>query len=381
LPPASGWFCETRRYGDGENCECGCGAVDMDCEDETLESCDVCDAFNACSTLECPSKIDPEDNARCYNPPGWLCYLSVYGDGFCDCGCGVVDIDCEDATDASCDFCPQAGCTPFNCEGTLVPDNNAVCIAPPDSWTCPDRLYNTGGQCDCGCGFMDPDCESAELAACDKCNGEGSCSGQACPGLIDEEDITSCIRPTAPDDWTCYPYLYGDGYGCDCGCGVQDADCRSTAISQCDRCSCGGNCPGLVDPEDTTECLPAPDGWTCNDNRYADGICDCGCGIEDTDCYPAYPYCSRCPEEGCAHGECARIDMEDISQCLYDIPADWTCGNYFFDGVCDCGCGAADVDCLGTDILDCDSCDTPGGCSSTSCPGTISPSDITSCTP
>jgi hypothetical protein len=382
LPPAIGWVCEERRYGDGENCECGCGAVDMDCEDETAESCEVCDAFNACSTLECPSKIDPEDNARCYNPPGWTCYFSVYGDGYCDCGCGVVDVDCEDATDDSCDFCPQASCTPFDCEDTLLPDNNAVCIDPPYSWTCPDRLYNSGGQCDCGCGFMDPDCDSGELAACEKCNSEGSCSGQACPGMINENDITSCIKPTAPDDWTCADYLYGDGYACTCGCGVQDADCRSTAIGQCEQCACGGgNCPGLVDPDDTTHCLPPPAGWTCDDNRYADFTCDCGCGIDDPDCPTEYPYCSRCPEESCAHGDCSRIDMEETSQCLYDIPAGWTCGNYFFDGVCDCGCGAADVDCLGTAIADCDSCDTAGSCSNTDCPGTISPSDITSCTP
>ncbi len=385
VPPAVGWYCETRRYGDGQSCDCGCGTVDIDCDDDSLESCDVCDAFNACSALACPGTIDPENNARCYRPEGWACYWSLYGDGFCDCGCGVTDIDCEDTTPEACDYCPGSGCTPFDCTDTLLPDNNAICSAPPGSWTCPVRLYNDGAQCDCGCGFIDPDCESEEVSACDKCNGEGSCSGQACPGIINEEDNARCVKPPAPDDWTCYDYQYGDGYYCDCGCGVQDADCRTTALGHCERCSaCGFSyyCPGLVNPADTTECVPAPEGWECNDDRYADGVCDCGCGILDADCSePPYTYCGRCPDESCAHGRCDRIDPEEPAECLYEAPPEWTCGNYYFDGVCDCGCGAMDVDCIGTTVGACDSCDTPGSCSTTNCPGTILSSDITTCTP
>jgi hypothetical protein len=385
LPPAVGWYCDTALYGDGESCDCGCGTVDIDCDDETVESCDVCDALSACSNLSCPGTIDPENNARCYHPAGWTCYWSLYGDGFCDCGCGVIDLDCADATPESCKFCPSSGCTPFDCTDTLLPDNNAICSAPPSSWTCPTRLYNDGDQCDCGCGFIDPDCASGELSACDKCNGEGSCSGQACPGIINEKDNSICMKPPAPDDWTCYDYQYGDGYYCDCGCGVQDADCRTAALGHCERCSaCGFSyyCPGLVNPDDTTECVPAPDGWECNDERYADGVCDCGCGILDADCSePPYTYCGRCPDEGCAHGRCDRIDPDEPTECLYDTPAEWTCGNYFFDGVCDCGCGALDVDCIGTTIAACDSCDTPGSCSTTNCPGTILSSNIATCTP
>jgi hypothetical protein len=38
-------------------------------------------------------------------PPAWTCDPDLYGvaDG-CDCGCGVVDLDCVDATLASCEF-------------------------------------------------------------------------------------------------------------------------------------------------------------------------------------------------------------------------------------------------------------------------------------
>jgi hypothetical protein len=382
--PTSGWVCEERRFEDGETCECGCGALDPDCDDETAESCDVCNAFNSCSNLECIGTIDPDDNSRCYHPPGWTCYQALYGDGFCDCGCGVLDIDCEDAEPESCDYCPQSSCTPFDCTDTLLPGDNTSCKNAPNAWRCPPRLYNDGAQCDCGCGYTDPDCDGdTSLEACERCNSEGSCSGQACPGSIYEDDTRVCTQPEPPDGWTCGAYAYGDGYACNCGCGVQDADCRTTALNQCDQCQCGGSCPGLIDPSDTTQCLPAPDGWECNDNRYGDGYCDCGCGIADSDCPPppyGY-YCSRCPEESCANGKCERLDPEDSTQCLYEEPAGWTCDGYFFDGVCDCGCGGTDVDCIGTTLAACDVCNTPGSCSSTACPGTIDPSDITDCEP
>jgi hypothetical protein len=363
LPTPATWNCADRLYEDGKSCDCGCGAPDPDCKDETIDSCTTCNALLSCSSGDCPGAIDPSDNSQCYVPPDWGCYYSLWGDGSCDCGCGVVDIDCDDATPASCEYCPSSGCTPFDCSDTLMEDNNGICKNPPYRWRCATRLYNDGEQCDCGCGFLDPDCDG-DIGSCDTCNLEGSCSGQDCPGTIDPNDVAVCLHPDPPSDWTCYWSFYADGYTCDCGCGVADPDCRSSDIAQCDRCgSCGFYnyyCPGYVDPNDTTQCAPAPPGWTCDEDKYLDGYCDCGCGVLDADCGGGVTsnYCSRCPEEGCTYGQCNRLDPHDNSQCAFEIPTEWTCNDaYYYDGsVCDCGCGALDPDCASANRSACGAC-------------------------
>jgi hypothetical protein len=64
-------------------------------------------------------------------PAGWTCFPDYYGaaDG-CDCGCGVVDPDCADATAASCDFCGDVGtCGALGADcSVLDPMNNAACL-------------------------------------------------------------------------------------------------------------------------------------------------------------------------------------------------------------------------------------------------------------
>jgi len=64
VPPE--WTCDPSYYGDGEDCDCGCGALDPDCEDATVESCDYCGEDGACDAGdESCSTIDPTQN--------WLC--------------------------------------------------------------------------------------------------------------------------------------------------------------------------------------------------------------------------------------------------------------------------------------------------------------------
>lgn len=61
-------------------------------------------------------------------PAAWSCPTGAYGDGFCDCGCGVVDLGCVDDTVDSCDEC-NGGCAAGagDCS-TINPTNNAVCL-------------------------------------------------------------------------------------------------------------------------------------------------------------------------------------------------------------------------------------------------------------
>jgi hypothetical protein len=386
LAPPAGWACDWHNYADGTTCDCGCGIHDPDCADDTVASCEHCGERGSCAGGSCPSSIDPTDNTQCAVPKGWLCSAYNYGDGGCDCGCGVVDIDCKDATAASCDGCPWNSCSPYGClngNGTIMPTNNALCTTPPPSWTCPARLYNDGSGCDCGCGFPDPDCSTFELSQCVRCDDPGSCSSEACPGFVDPDNIALCTHPDPPASWTCDAFYYWQDGVCNCGCGAPDPDCRGTTTDVCQQCPLCGNvvCPNNIDPSDITKCKPAPAGWTCNAARYGDGTCDCGCGAMDLDC-PAgdTSYCYSCPDEGCTGGDCKRLKTGDVTSCKFDIPSTWKCTRGFYgDGICDCGCGVIDRDCSSANESACVACNDPGSCSTAKCPGTISATDNTSC--
>ncbi len=318
-------------------------------------------------------------------PQGWTCDPATYGDGTCNCGCGVVDGDCADAKASACEVCDETSCWPLHCD-KVEPDDNAHCSAPPPAWNCSPRLYRDGVRCDCGCGTLDPDCASSGATACDKCDSPGSCSAQPCPGTIDVDANGRCAQPAAPPEWTCPANAYADGLECDCGCGVPDLDCRTSDFDSCVRClTCGGHgmCVGTVDPEDPTECAPPPSGWTCSDAAWRDAICDCGCGVADVYCQGielSY-VCGNFPVEGCSAGDKSHIDPNHNELCLIDVPSEWTCDrSFYYDGFCDCGCGAVDLDCALDDVSACEQCDGDGSCSPTACPGTIAAADTAHCT-
>ena len=52
----------------------------------------------------------------------WTCLEEYYGDDYCDCGCGIPDIDCADNSYESC----QGGCEEI---GYIDPTNPAACVA------------------------------------------------------------------------------------------------------------------------------------------------------------------------------------------------------------------------------------------------------------
>jgi len=384
LSPPAGWTCSPWTYADGQQCECGCGIPDPDCQDATAASCDNCLAQGSCAKGLCPSSIVPDDNTRCQIPVQWACTPSTYGDGVCNCGCGAVDIDCADASAASCELCDSSSCDQFGCQ--VEPDDNAHCVNPPLTWTCSARLYHDGTRCDCGCGAVDPDCASLGVGACDKCDDPGSCSALACPGLISATASGDCDRPAEPPGWTCGPGIYGDSV-CDCGCNVPDIDCRTPDVASCIRCEeCGGNgiCGNTIDPANPSQCAPPPAGWTCDPSHYRDLLCDCGCGIPDPMCQgiDVLYVCGSFPVEGCSGGKKYHVDPNHNALCIVQLPAGWACDRTFYDdGLCDCGCGAVDLDCKAADLSSCEQCNDTGSCSATACPGTISATDTAHCAP
>jgi hypothetical protein len=220
------WTCFVSFYGTGDGCDCGCGAPDPDCADPSAT------VYGCASGQTCSAAGQCVGGSVGTVPAEWTCSASFYGthDG-CDCGCGVVDPDCDDATAASCEYCGSCGvCANVN------ETNNAACEVPvstaPPEWTCIESFYNDGLYCDCACGAPDPDCalSFALVFGCgigQTCNAAGECEGGA------------------PSGWTCTPSFYGTDDGCDCGCGVVDPDCDDATAASCEYCGSCGVCANV----------------------------------------------------------------------------------------------------------------------------------------
>jgi hypothetical protein len=123
VPP--GWHCPDRDYAAGDGCDCNCGGYDTDCDDPEQ-------AIYFCGTPHYPGD-GPAclSDGRCENESGeWLCDEFWYGDGECDCGCGIQDFDCESTEeDFECQYCtfcePSAG--EYACFGIVDPDDTTRC--------------------------------------------------------------------------------------------------------------------------------------------------------------------------------------------------------------------------------------------------------------
>jgi hypothetical protein len=331
----SGWLCPTERFGDG-NCDCGCGIDDVDCPEKGACSEPGCtDETKACAACH-----DARGElSACPNtvPEGWLCRPEAFNDGTCDCGCGAADGDCV------------AGCVAPNCNGAAARTCGRCHDArgelfncrldAPDGWTCSPRLFGDG-KCDCGCSVADADCRGAG------CTASGCTDDLAhCELCHDAKGAFNCGHSSAPETWLCDRLLWENGE-CDCGCGVADIDCVA------------GGCaaPGCGEPADCKQChdaklkpydcaAPPPAGWLCLPHLYGICECDCGCGV-------ACPNpCSGpiCTEPGCEASGCARcFDGRNWFNCGHLPPSEWSCDPKRFadqDHICDCGCGAPDPDC------------------------------------
>lgn len=133
VPPE--WTCDPDYYDTDDGCDCGCGALDPDCEDGTVDSCDDCNDEDACSDSEDCSDINPTENWLCRPsvPAEWTCDPDYYGtDDGCDCGCGTLDPDCTNATVGSCEYCGEDGACDAGSEdcSTINPTQNSLCGAP-----------------------------------------------------------------------------------------------------------------------------------------------------------------------------------------------------------------------------------------------------------
>jgi hypothetical protein len=226
------WTCETRKYAGADGCDCGCGVFDPDCADATAASCDLCpNCMNPLESCAGSARVVADDNSQC---SGWLCPTDWFGtaDG-CDCGCGILDPDCPSDDPSECDFCTACGDPRMGCADSAAVDgdDNTQCVT---EWTCDEDFYGSFDGCDCGCGILDPDCSGITHAACRFCSACGDTTvGCAGSASIDPNTNTQCA---GTPEWRCDPLWENDGEFCDCGCGTLDPDCPSANASDCEYC-------------------------------------------------------------------------------------------------------------------------------------------------
>ena len=92
-------------------------------------------------------------------PPHWTCPANYVGDGYCDCGCGNYDPDCDATSAPLYNNCTNG----FNCAAATDPEGRYSCISTrkpgvPSGWTYNSTWWDDDAGCDCGGGEYDPDC-------------------------------------------------------------------------------------------------------------------------------------------------------------------------------------------------------------------------------
>lgn len=118
---------------------------------------------------------------------------------------------------------------------------------------------NTSAASGGGCGPTEAPCPGGGcFDILELCDGVQNCTD----GF--DEDPTLCGTSTGsggtpPMGWTCTPSYYGDQL-CDCGCGVQDSDCPTGMASECQYCDDINGC--AVDTINCSDIDPMMN-WLC----------------------------------------------------------------------------------------------------------------------
>ncbi len=370
LPTA--WKCAPTAYATGDQCDCGCGAADPDCDASGM-ALSGCIAFETCEAGLCVSTV----------AAGWTCAKEAYGNGgLCDCGCGAADPDCADPNVviigcSAGQVCSAAGV----CEQCVASCKDKVCGTDGCGGSCGEckqapqspELACVAGACvdgclpspvacatavcgDDGCGGTCGTCPTNTVCSAGTCvvapgkSCKGHCKGTApggCSCAIGCELSKTCC-PDYGDVCQCESACIGKACGPDgCGgtCGFCDpssaspfcdgkGQCGATCVPLCAGKSCGpngcggncGTCSADATCNDSGACVgPA---WTCEPDLYQDGVtCDCGCGLPDPDC-TVISDTYGCPKGvGCDAGTglCKMAICTSTKQCA--VPK-WCIGHY-----------------------------------------------------
>ncbi len=298
-----------------------------DSGDYTIETTCACGVDYICNDGVCHEEEDECSCIQdCWDPVGWTCPLGKWGDGVCDCDCGIDD---------SCDCTPEECLPSCDLAGTIECGQSVTASTVGggddlDSYNCTEYSENGAdlvyevlpGDCTgIATATLDPgqvDLDVMFLTACgaDYCAEYGDATAKAY--------ITSGVKS----------YIAVDGFNQAEGSFQLDLACECGVQPSCGDGACGDGETVCTCPDD---CWDSTD-WACPDSWWGDGVCDCSCARFDScDCPPGV-----CGPQ-CGDGVCS--GAENNCNCVLDcsIPAGWTCPKTQWDDAsCDQGCGVAD---------------------------------------
>jgi hypothetical protein len=284
--------------GVGEACD-GCGAAscitdcELQCVDEATANSWIADTY--CDDGEWGMYLNCEffnfDGGDCGTggggggtaPEGWTCDESYYLDGWCDCGCGVYDADCDDPNATEWQNCP---------DGSTCSWAETECT---EEQSCEDQ-----GLISCwdgSCASTEDDCADAPYAGQDCCELVDCDYDPSYVGLILDCSLEYCFDSAELGDGECTDYSNagypGVGFNCE-EFNFDNGDCDGVDPNECpagflDNCN--------ADFEGASAC--------CDESWIGDGYCDgsdqaYGCDLlcyegEDADCSGGSPESGSTP--------------------------------------------------------------------------------------
>lgn len=159
LTPCVPTSCAANFFAD-DGCDCGCGAVDPDCVNRpnctepgcTMDTCDFCNSSSGRSACG-----------------GWTCPIALYNDGHCECGCGAVDPDCNGGgcsepgcSAPACEQCADVNGRPTPCGAAGLCDPSVLGSGDGCDCGCGTADPDCAGLSSC----IQPGCAAFECARC-----------------------------------------------------------------------------------------------------------------------------------------------------------------------------------------------------------------------
>jgi hypothetical protein len=282
---------------------------DADCQESCNEGGDDCSAADpngaACDNGSFCDGTESCDGGTCGSPSGDPCSAFV----------GDADADCSESCDDVLDACVADDAMGSACDNGSFCDGSETCDGVGSCGA------SSGDPCSAFVGDADTDCSEscddvADMCSADDPNGSSCSDGLHCTGT---ETCTAGVCGSATGD----PCVGPDG----------DADCQESCNEAAADCS-----------------LDDPNGVTCDNGLFCDGIetCSAGvCGASSGD--PCAPFI------GDADADCSESCDDALDACMADDPMGAACDNGLYcDGseICDgmgiCG-GSSGDPCAGPD--------------------------------